>query len=154
MPVGIGSILKVVGNIFGIGKDYLNNRAKLKQAKVDQEFEIIKAETGAIVNRIETNTQSDSEIDIITARNKRYTLKDEVVTYIFLMPVFIANVMPFIMAYNGDWRLLNTYFIESYESLNQLPTWYPYIVGVIVVDVLGFRSFARKIIENKLKNKK
>jgi len=152
--MGIGGFLKVVGNIFGIGKDYLNNRAKLKAARADQEFKIIQAETNAVVNRINANTQSDSEIDIITARNKRFTSKDEVVTYLFLLPVLIANVMPFIMAYRGDWRKLNTYFIESYEALNLLPSWYPYIVGLIIVDVLGFRSFARKVIDNKFNKKK
>ena len=142
----IGGVLKVVGNLLGIGKDYLNNKQKLKQAKADQEFKIIQAETDAVVNRINKNTQSDSEIDIITARNKRFTSKDEIVTYLFLLPVLIANVMPF----NGDWRKLNSYFIESYEALNLLPSWYPYIVGLIIVDVLGFRSFARKFIESKI----
>ena len=146
----IGGVLKVVGNLLGIGKDYLNNKQKLKQAKADQEFKIIQAETDAVVNRINKNTQSDSEIDIITARNKRFTSKDEIVTYLFLLPVLIANVMPFIMAFNGDWRKLNSYFIESYEALNLLPSWYPYIVGLIIVDVLGFRSFARKFIESKI----
>ena len=65
----LGAALKVVGNLFGIGKNFLDNRAKLKQAKSDQEYEIVKAETKAVVDRIQTNSQSDSEIDIITARN-------------------------------------------------------------------------------------
>jgi hypothetical protein len=36
-------ILGLIGNLFGIGKDYLSNRAKLKEIKLKQEFEIIEA---------------------------------------------------------------------------------------------------------------
>lgn len=149
-----GKILKVVGNIFGIGKDYLNNRAKLKAAKQEQQFKIIEAETKAAVHRIETNTQSDAEIDVITARNKRYTWKDDVVTYLFLVPVFVATIVPFIIAYgDGSWADLNDHIIKSYDSLSQLPNWYPYVLAAVVTDVLGFRTFLRKIV-NKWIDKK
>ncbi len=148
----LGAALKVVGNLFGIGKNFLDNRAKLKQAKSDQEYEIVKAETKAVVDRIQTNSQSDSEIDIITARNKKFSSKDEIVTYLFLTPVAIANIIPFVVAYQNDsWINLNQHFVESYKMLSLLPEWYPYIVGLIVIDVLGFRSFARKIIDKKFK---
>ena len=100
------------------------------------------------------NTSSDAQIDIITARNKKYTIKDDVITYLFIAPIAVTNIVPFIMAYNsGLWGKLNVYFIESYSMLDQLPSWYPYIVGLIVVDVLGFRTFARKVIDNYISKK-
>ena len=59
--------------------------------------------------------------------------------------------MPFIaVANNGDWINLDKYVRGSYESLNLLPNWYKYVVGAIVIDVLGFRSFARQILKRKL----
>ena len=142
------NIFSIVGSLFGIGKTYLENRAKLKQLKAEQDFAIIQAETGAIVDRIKSNTDSDNQIDLITARNKKYTLKDEVVTYLFLVPVFVATIVPFMVAYQtGEWLELNKLVRESYQSLDQLPDWYKYVVFAIIVDVLGFRSFARKIVE-------
>ena len=154
MGFPIAGVLKIVGNIFGIGKGYLENRQKLKTAKAEQEFKIVEAETNAIVNRILTNTQSDAEIDVITARNKRFTIKDDVITYLFLVPVMVATIVPFVVASSNDsWIKLNSHIVESYNSLSQLPEWYPYVVGAIVTDVLGFRTFLRKISEKWINKK-
>ena len=148
-------IFGIIGNLLGIGKSFLDNRAKSKQLLAEQKHEIIKAETGAIVNRINSNTHSDNEIDMITARNKKYTWKDEVITYLFLIPVMIASATPFIIAYqNNDWVNLNVFIQDSYLSLDKLPDWYKWVLGAVVIDVLGFRSFARKIVEKWMNKNK
>jgi len=67
-------ILKIIGSVLGLGKDALNNRAKLKRLKAEQEHSIIEAQTKAQVDRILSNTDSDNQIDLITAQNKKYTL--------------------------------------------------------------------------------
>jgi len=146
------SILSLIGNLLGIGKDALNNRAELKRLKVQQEHSIIEAQTKAQVDRILSNTDSDNQIDLITAQDKKHTLKDEVVTYLFLIPVIIATVTPFIIAYKeNNFTDLSEDIRISYENLNQLPDWYKYVLGAIIIDVLGFRSFARKILSKYLK---
>lgn len=135
-------------NIIGIGGKALENKAKLKQLKAEQEHSIVKAQTDAAVDQIMNNTESDNAIDLITARDKKFTNKDEIITYTFLMPVFIATITPFIIAYYAsDWTNLAEDIEKSYENLNRLPTWYKYVLGAIIIDVLGFRSFARKLIE-------
>lgn len=145
------NLLSIIGNVLGIGKNYLENRAKIKELKQTQEFSIIEAETKAIVDRITSNTQSDNEIDLITARNKRYTSKDEIVTYLFLIPVVVATITPFIVAFQSqDWANMNYYIKDSYVSLDQLPNWYKYVLGAVIIDVLGFRSFARKLVEKRM----
>ena len=144
------NILTLLGGLFGIGKDYLKNRQETKRLKQVQGHEIIKAQTKASVDRIMNNTESDNSIDLITAKNKKYTLKDEVITYLFLLPVAIAASTPFLIAHdNGLWIELNEYTKQSWQSLNELPTWYKWVLGAIVIDVLGFRSFARKLTESK-----
>jgi hypothetical protein len=142
------NIFKIIGELLGIGKGYLENRAKLKQAEANQKHEIVVAETKATVDRILNNTESDNSIDLITARNKKYTLKDEILTYLFLMPVVVATLVPFFQAssFDGSWTELNVYFKDSYETLDTLPQWYKYVLYAVVIDVLGFRSFARKIV--------
>ena len=146
------SILSLIGNLLGIGKDALNNRAELKRLKVQQEHSIIEAQTKAQVDRILSNTDSDNQIDLITAQDKKHTLKDEIVTYLFLIPVIIATVTPFIIAYKeNNFTDLSEDIRLSYENLNQLPDWYKYVLGAIIIDVLGFRSFARKILSKYLK---
>ena len=145
-------ILKILGNLIGIGKDALQNKAKLKQIKQEQEFKVLEAQTKANVDRILSNTDSDNQIDLITAQQKDKTFKDEVVTYLFLIPVVIATVTPFIIAFKeSNYTNLSDDIRISYENLDKLPNWYKYVLGAIVIDVLGFRSFARKIVDKYLK---
>ena len=146
------NIFSIIGNLLGIGKDALNNKAELKKLKVKQEHSIIEAQTKAQVDRILSNTDSDNQIDLITAQDKKHSLKDEVITYLFLVPVVIATVTPFIIAYNGSSYVnLSEDIKTSYENLDKLPNWYKYVLGAIVIDVLGFRSFARKIVDKYVK---
>lgn len=140
-------IFKLLGNLLGIGKDALNNRAELKRLKAIQKHAILEAQTKAQVDRILSNTDSDNQIDLITAQDKRHTFKDEVVTYLFLIPVVIATVTPFIIAYkDANFTNLAQDIRVSYENLDCLPQWYKYVLAAIIIDVLGFRSFARKLI--------
>lgn len=148
----MGTILKLLGNLIGIGKDALQNKAKLKRLKQEQEFKVLEAHTKANVDRILSNTNSDNQIDLITAQQKNNTFKDEVITYLFLIPLFIATITPFIIAFKeNNFINLSEDISLSYENLNQLPTWYRYVLGAIVIDVLGFRSFSRKIVDKYVK---
>tara|TARA_R110000822_G_C15193764_1_gene481654 strand:+ start:368 stop:811 length:444 start_codon:yes stop_codon:yes gene_type:complete len=145
-------LLKILGNVLGIGKDALSNRMELKKLKAQQEHSILEAQTKAQVNRILSNTDSDNQIDLITAQDKKHSLKDEVITYLFLVPVVIATVTPFIIAYKeNNFVNLSEDIKLSYENLNQLPKWYKYVLAAIIIDVLGFRSFARKILSKYIK---
>jgi len=148
----MGTVFKLLGNLIGIGKDALQNKAKLKQLKQEQEFKVLEAHTKANVDRILSNTDSDNQIDLITAQQKNNTFKDEVITYLFLIPVFIATITPFIIAFKENSFInLSEDISLSYENLNQLPTWYKYVLGAIVIDVLGFRSFARNTVNKYIK---
>ena len=146
------NILSLIGNLLGIGKGFLDNKAKLKILKQEQDFAIIQAQTKANVDRILSNTDSDNQIDLITAQQKDKTFKDEVITYLFLIPVFIATITPFIIAFKeSNYTDLANDIRISYENLDRLPNWYKYVLGAIVIDVLGFRSFARKIVDKYIK---
>ncbi|HAO15867.1 MAG TPA: hypothetical protein DDE71_09970, partial [Tenacibaculum sp.] len=71
---------------------------------------------------------------------------DEVVTYLFLTPVFVATLSPFItLIFDLDIDF-NQILKESYYSLNDLPEFYKYILYAVIIDVLGFRSFARELV--------
>ncbi len=145
-------VIDLIKNIFGFGKEILSNKNKLKVAKQEQEFKIIEAQTKASVDRILSNTDSDNQIDLITAQDKKHSFKDEVITYLFLIPVFIATITPFIIAFKeSNFINLSDDIRISYENLDKLPDWYKYVLGAIVIDVLGFRSFARKLVSKYIK---
>jgi len=145
-------IFNIIADLLGIGKKALENKAKLKILKQEQDFAIIEAQTKANVDRIMSNTDSDNQIDLITAQQKSKTFKDEVITYLFLIPVFIATITPFIIAFKeSNYTNLADDIRISYENLDKLPDWYKYVLGAIVIDVLGFRSFARKLVNKYIK---
>ena len=140
----IGIILEVIG----VGKNALESKAKRKQVEAESKIKIAQAKTNAEVNRIESNTISDNATDFEAVKQLDRTWKDEFIIILFMTPVFSAAFVPFITAYKGgEWEQLNQYMIDSFKSLNELPGWYPYVIGLILVATFGFRSMTRKIIE-------
>jgi hypothetical protein len=151
-------MFKILSLIVSPLKTYFINRQKIKALEFEQKQQIVQAKTKASIKIIETDQKNDFSIDFLNQQNKRFTYKDEVITYLFLVPIFSANLVPFFTAFSeiGSFTDLNLYVLNSYNSLNNLPDWYKLIVLLIVIDVLGFRSFFRsftKKIQNYFNNK-
>jgi hypothetical protein len=137
--------LGLIGNLLGIGKGALERRSALKKAKLDSDLKVIEARANAQVKRINSNTVSDNQLDLMAKEQQATSYKDEVVSFIFLMPLVVATVNPFLVAYKtSNWVGLTEQFVKSYDSLNKFPTWYIVGVVLVVIDILGFRSFLRK----------
>jgi len=137
--------LSLVGNLLGIGKGALERRSALKKAKLESELRVIEARANAQVNRINSNTVSDNQLDLMAKEQQAKSYKDEVVSFIFLMPLVVATITPFLVTYKtGEWEQLTNEFVKAYEALKQFPTWYIVGVVLVVIDILGFRSFLRK----------
>jgi hypothetical protein len=137
--------LGLIGNLLGIGKGALERRSALKKAKLNSDLKVIEARANAQVTRINSNTVSDNQLDLMAKEQQATSYKDEVVSFIFLMPLVVATVNPFLVAYKtSNWVGLTEQFVKSYDSLNKFPTWYIVGVVLVVIDILGFRSFLRK----------
>jgi len=139
-------------NIIGIGGKALEKKAERKLSKIESENRINEATADAEVSRIKSITASDNAIDLESVKQMKTSWKDEFLMAIVFTPLVIVVVVPFITAYNtGKWEDLNTYMIQSFKTLNELPKWYPYIAGVILIATFGFRSLLRKGIEIAMK---
>ena len=126
--------LGIIGNILGIGKDALKRRSDLKKAKLESELKVIEARANAQVTRINSNTVSDNQLDLMAKEQQAKSYKDEVVSVIFLI----------VISKTGQWESLTNEFVKSYDALKEFPTWYVVGVVLVVIDILGFRSFLRK----------
>jgi len=146
-------MLKILSLLINPLKTYFTNRQKNKAIKLDQQHRIIEAKTKSTIKLIETDQINDHSLDYINQQNKRFTYKDEFITYLFLIPVLTANLVPFFIAFShlGTFKNLNQYTLDSYNTLDLLPDWYKFICFMIVIDVLGFRSFVRSFLK-KIKN--
>ena len=145
---------KIALNLIGIGKSALEKRQARKQAKEDSKARIDEAETEAKVNRIKSNTTWDNKSDYATITQMDKTWKDEWITFIVMMPLAVASAVPFIRAFNnGNWEGLNEYFSDSWNSLKELPEWYPYALFLVFIAGLGLRSLVRGMIEAYIQKK-
>ncbi|MGY6650233.1 hypothetical protein [Wenyingzhuangia sp. IMCC45574] len=140
--------ISAVLDLIGIGKKAIENRAKRKLSKIESENKINEAKTFAEVKRIESITASDNSIDFESVKQMQKSWKDEFLMTIVYTPFAIVIIVPFITAYKtGNWENLNTYMIDSFKTLNDLPEWYPWIAGLILIATFGFRSILRRGIE-------
>lgn len=146
----------ILGAITNPGKERRALERELKVAELRHKIEIQQAQTKATVEILLNNNQADNNIDLITAQDKKYTYKDEIISAIIMLPFVNATlVVPFIRAKaSTDWVLLHKYIVEGFKGLEDLPDYYMWMVIAVVMDILGLRSFVRQIINSKttLKN--
>lgn len=149
--------LGIIGNLIEIGKGALEARQKRKAQADQHDFNIKEALNKAEVDRILSNTSADNQIDLQTARDKAKGWKDEVLSYTILIPLVCATLVPVFICFRaGTPEELLATFSNSYKSLDSLPKWYKWALGAVIIDILGFRSFTRKLVEVliiKFKNK-
>jgi|TARA_R110000824_G_scaffold4045_8_gene19258 hypothetical protein len=98
----------IISGIFGVGKQYLSNKAEKAQAKHEQEVAVIKG---------------DQEWDQIQAANSRESWKDEFLTIVITSPfvaMFIASVfgdMGMVERISDSFIILQTNVPEQYWTL-------------------------------------
>lgn len=137
IPV-IGPIFEVVGNILGIGRDWVKANRDIKQAKVDAAIAIEKAKVAHAQKVVETGQAANIDWDNIMAQASGDSWKDEWITILVSIPV----VMCFL-----PWTQETV--LVGFEILGQLPEWFQYTIGVVVAASFGFRKVADVIGKTK-----
>tara|TARA_R110000822_G_C14988193_1_gene459349 strand:- start:22 stop:531 length:510 start_codon:yes stop_codon:yes gene_type:complete len=146
---------KALLNIVGIGGKALENRAKLKELKSTYSQEVLMAETKSKVSVIESQTQrvlsndeADNRVDWEMTKQKANSWKDDVITYLVLTPLFIVIAIPLLTAYKtSNFEGITDNLVKSFASLSQLPEWYKWVLGAVIVDALAFRRIAYALIK-------
>ncbi len=126
----------IIGNIIGIGGDWLKDKRKLKQAKVDAEIGRVAAKTNHIIKMAETGQMADIDWDIQAMRNAEHSWKDEFWTIVLAMPLilmFIPSMAPVM--------------VEGFQALDQAPDYYKAAVGVAIAAAFGVRKLASRFIK-------
>lgn len=138
--------------IFNGVKDWLTNRQKVKHIQAESKIRILEAQVEAEVNRINANTTADNDIDLVTVKGWNQTIKDDLIVYLFLIPLASATLIPILIVLkNGDYTNLLKYYRESYQTLDSMPIWYKYGLFAVIIVTLGLRSYGRKIIDKYIK---
>ena len=137
--------LSVLLDVIGIGKGALERKAKRKQTALESKLKIEEAIAQAKVNNILNNNVADNQMDLIKVNQQANSLMDELVSIIFLLPLLVASITPFLIIYNTqEWTSLMDELMKSYESLAKLPKWFIGGIFLVITNILGFRSFLRR----------
>jgi len=116
---------EVIGNLFGLGRDYLDGKRKLKQAKLETELYIEKSKATA-----------DIDWDKQALVNAQTSWKDEWFTLLLSIPAIMAFI-PGLAPYVGF----------GFAELAKAPDWYLAAFGIAVAALFGFRKFGNKLID-------
>lgn len=126
---GLNIIGEVIGNLFGIGRDYLQGKRELEKAKLDSKIAIEQARTQSAIKVKETGQIADIEWDVTAMQNSQESWKDEWLTILFSIPL--------VMAFIPGW---DVYVYAGFNVLRDTPEWYQITVGVVVAASFGYKK--------------
>ncbi len=119
---------------------FVSNRQKLKQAKVDGEISVIKAESDMKVSiskskmkMAEDGQFQDYNLDRIAMEDMKNSWFDELLLISFLLPIF------------------KEYYSHGFAGFNNIPSWYfGLVIGMVVVKY-GMRGMLKDFMAGKYK---
>lgn len=114
--------LKALTGVLGIGGDYLNAKAKLKQTKVESQTRVV-----------EKSADHEHGWEILHAEGSKTSWKDEFWTLVFAVPMILC----FIAFGEFDGPALA---MAGFKALAETPQWYQYTLVTIVLAAFGIRN--------------
>lgn len=126
----IGAILR----LFNGGLETYRQSKQIKANEIKRQDELKAAQHAAQLERIKSGEEKAADLDALSIKERGY--KDEI-----LMLILIPLVLCFIPDYAP-------YVEQGFDSLQDIPDQYWWVVGAIVIDTLGMRSMLRYLLEN------
>ena len=126
--MGFFSAIPIVGELFSIGKTYLEGVNERKRAKIESDREITKAVTQAKIKKMETAQEADIAWENLSIENAGW--KDEFWTIILAIPMVLA----FIPGMAG-------YVHQGFSVLQGLPEWYRWALSIAIGSAFGVKKF-------------
>lgn len=123
LPV-VGELL---GGVLGIGRDYLENKRKLKKAEVESKLRINEVKVRSQEQVIVEGQKADIAWENTSLLQSGW--KDEFWTIVLSIPMimcFIPGLVDYVRA--------------GFEALETTPVWYRYVLGIAIGSAFGFRK--------------
>lgn len=126
----IGSIIT---GIVGIAERYQKGRAR----KAERKDRLEEAKVTSQIARIKDDKNAATDLDMYFVKNNG--IKDDVSFYIFLIPA-VACFIP-----GGA-----AYVQEGFVALAEMPEWYQYTLGGMLIAIWGYRRVLQTFINSKV----
>lgn len=125
---------ELIGNVVGLAGDYLKDKRRLKQSKVDAQIANTSAQVNHVIRMAEGEQAADIDWDKIQAQNAGSSWADEWFVILLSIPAIMAFI-PGLAQYVG----------YGFDELAKAPDWYLGAFGVAVAASFGFRKFANRM---------
>ncbi|WP_028025575.1 hypothetical protein [Enterovibrio calviensis] len=126
----ITALLSLINGGVSAYKQHGLNKANALKRKDDLE----QARHDAKVTRLQSGDEKAADLDMVSIKERG--LKDEFI----MLVVFVPLMLSFIPDYAS-------YVEAGFNALKNVPEYYWYVVGAVVVDTFGFRSMVRYLLE-------
>jgi len=130
-------MIELGGIILSGISNYFSKRQDIAKLKVEQEKEVIVAETKSKVARLERESAQDFDLNRYALESMRTSWKDEFVLIIITIPF----IMLFIPTYQS-------YAISGLQAMDSsTPIWYQILVLAIFLSIYGLRDILKIVIQ-------
>lgn len=130
-------MIELGGIIISGISNYFLKRQDIAKLKVEQEKEVIVAETKSKITRLEKESTQDFDLNRYALESMRTSWKDEFVLIIITIPF----VMLFMPAYQS-------YAISGLQAMDSsTPIWYQILVLAIFLSIYGLRDILKIVIQ-------
>ncbi len=120
-------IFNLIGEVVGVGRDYLAGRRKVKQAKVEGEIAINTTKVENQQKRLNTVQKADIAWEDTSLKQSGW--KDDYWTLVLSVPLMMCFV-----------PVLVDYAMAGFVALEQTPLWYRVAVGTAIGSAFGTKS--------------
>ncbi len=139
-------MLELGGLVIGGIIDWFKNKQEIKKLSLEQQKEIIVAETNAKIEKIKKEVEQDFDLNKESIKAMEKTWKDEFVLVLISLPL----VMLFVPSLQG-------FAIIGFSNLNNTPIWYQILIVSVFFSIYGLRDILKIVLQlmfNKIKGNK
>ena len=131
--MSILSVIPVFGKIIDGVSDHFKEKKAMAKAVDERKDELKKLNLTAKIEGIKTASEADMGMD--ANANQRIAWADDVSFGVFLLPALLAFFPPAL-----------PHIISGFKALENMPTWYQYALGMMLVSVWGYRRLVSPIV--------
>lgn len=129
--------------------EYVKGSQKLKAVKLDNKIKLSQADTMARIALLSNEQSHDINLDLLTVKERG--IKDDVITYILLLPFLILMFNPLAaIIFNYEASSITSAMNQGFSALENMPEFLRYGMLIVMADVFGLRGMLRKVLDKAI----
>lgn len=127
--------IALIGDAIKAGVGYFSDRQKIKAAVTERKDELTKLNLEAKIKSATASVEHDMKMDEGARANAGWM--DDISFYVFLAPAVLAFFPGMVV-----------HVENGFTVLAEMPEWYQYALGMMLISVWGYRKLVSPIIQS------